>query len=139
MSGNPIEILSKIRLAGGIVTAEGGDLRISAPAGLLSDQERAVLAEHRSQLVELLDPEPMAVGWVEALDPVERDRLADQAAREWDRHVDDEAELDALAERLFASGGPVHISVVVQEVLASVGIEAEVEEITETTEGQCND
>jgi len=132
---NSIEILTKIRQAGGSILVEDGDLRISAPGGLLDDQDRAVLAEHRDQLVELLDQELTALQWVEGLDPSEQDRLVDQAGQEWSEIVDG-AEIDSLAERLFRSGGPVHIGVVVKEVLASVGIEVEVEEVVEAEDQQ---
>jgi hypothetical protein len=49
-----IEVLDKIRQAGGTVEVVGGDLRLRLPKGLLSAAERSILAEHKAELVRLL-------------------------------------------------------------------------------------
>ena len=51
-----IEIVDKIDHAGGRITIVGDRLRVAAPAGTLTDQDRAVLARHRDGLVEALTP-----------------------------------------------------------------------------------
>ena len=80
---NPIEILAKVRQAGGTVQAVDGDLRISVPAGTITDENRAVLSEAKADLVRLLapaDPEREAIQWS---DTPAADQALDQARREW--------------------------------------------------------
>jgi hypothetical protein len=52
-----IEILSRIRQAGGTIEVVGGDLRVKAPKGLLSSAERLLLAEHKAEIIKLLAAE----------------------------------------------------------------------------------
>ena len=47
-------ILNKIRAAGGTISVLDGDLRLRVPKGLLSPADRAVLVEHREEVVRLL-------------------------------------------------------------------------------------
>ena len=80
---NAIEILNTIRQAGGTVQAVDGDLRISVPAGTITDENRAVLSEAKADLVRLLapaDPEREAIQWS---DTPAADQALDQARREW--------------------------------------------------------
>jgi hypothetical protein len=53
---SPLEVLTKLRTAGGSIVVEGGDLKVSAPLGILDERDRSVLAEHKTRLVELLSP-----------------------------------------------------------------------------------
>jgi hypothetical protein len=77
-----LEVLSVIRQAGGSVVVEAGDLRISAPAGVLTQDHKAVLAEHKAVLVRLLaqdhaDDERLAI-------QQEAEPVPEPAAGEWD-------------------------------------------------------
>ncbi len=54
-----IETLDRIMAAGGDVWVVGGDLRLKVPKGLLSDQERQLLAERKAEIVKLLADEPV--------------------------------------------------------------------------------
>ena len=54
-----IEVLDRIRAAGGEVAVVGGDLSIKVPKGLLSEAERSLLAEHKAEIVRLLADEPV--------------------------------------------------------------------------------
>lgn len=47
-------ILSTIRQAGGTISVLDGDLRLRVPKGLLSAADKAVLVEHREEVVRLL-------------------------------------------------------------------------------------
>jgi hypothetical protein len=49
-----IEVLTKIRQAGGTIEVVGGDLRLRLPKGLLTPAERSLLAEHKADLCRLL-------------------------------------------------------------------------------------
>lgn len=51
-----IPILDKIRRSGGSITVLDGRLRIEAPPGTLSEQDRQVLAQHRQDLLRLFAP-----------------------------------------------------------------------------------
>ncbi len=88
--------LDKIRRSGGSIVVLDGKLRIEAPAGTLSDQDRQVLAQHREALLQLftntvVDPceskEREAIQWLEALPQAEAEVVVAQACREWDEIV----------------------------------------------------
>ena len=81
---NPLEILSTIRQAGGIVVVVDGDLRISAPAGTITQGHRETLARHKPDLIRLLiDPEKDALRWLEDLRPGEAAAGLEMAIEEW--------------------------------------------------------
>lgn len=102
-----IAVLDKIRQAGGRVVVQDQAVRIEAPPGLLTDQDRQVLAQHRQDLLRLfapaepvvvdpyLDQERQAIQWVEALSPAEAERVVGTAVEEWDTLVrSDHQDLD---------------------------------------------
>ncbi len=104
---NAIEIVSKIRSAGGSITSDGGEIAVSAPAGAISDEDRIVLAEQRSTLISILapsDPEREAIRWA---DTPAADGALDQARREWAEIVDGSIfdQIGRTIEHTFASGG----------------------------------
>lgn len=92
-----IPILDKIRRAGGRVVVRDQAVRIEAPPGTLSDQDRQVLAQHRETLLRLfppaepvvvdpyLDQERQAIQWVESLSPAEAEVVVETAVRDWGR------------------------------------------------------
>ena len=94
---NPVLVISKVRSAGGSVSVLDGDLRVTVPPGILSPEDRAVLAEHKQDLVRVLgSPEPIrdeyaerereAIEWVERW---EDDRLIlERAGKEFLQVVD---------------------------------------------------
>jgi hypothetical protein len=47
-------ILDKIRSAGGRVVVLAGKVRIEVPPGLLTDQDREILARNRDELIEIV-------------------------------------------------------------------------------------
>ena len=49
-----IDLLDRIIAAGGDVAVVGGDLRVRAPKGLLTQAERVYLAENKAEIVRLL-------------------------------------------------------------------------------------
>ncbi len=49
-----IDLLNKIVAAGGDVVVVGGDLRVKAPKGLLTETERRLLAENKAAIINLL-------------------------------------------------------------------------------------
>ncbi len=49
-----IDLLDRIIAAGGDVAVVGGDLRVKAPKGLLTQAERVYLAENKAEIVRLL-------------------------------------------------------------------------------------
>ena len=49
-----IDLLDRIIAAGGDVAVVGGDLRVRAPKGLLTQAERLFLAENKAEIVQLL-------------------------------------------------------------------------------------
>ena len=51
-----IETLAKIDSSGGVVSVQDGEVRFKVPPGLLSDQDRAVLAKHRDDILAMLTP-----------------------------------------------------------------------------------
>jgi hypothetical protein len=53
---NPLTVLQKIRSAGGSVVSTGSDLEISVPQGILSAEDRQILAHAKQELVVLLAP-----------------------------------------------------------------------------------
>ena len=56
---NPLIVLQKIRQAGGEVLVEAGDLRVSCQTGILSEEDKQVLTEHKLELIKILPPEPV--------------------------------------------------------------------------------
>ena len=71
-----IDLLDRIVTAGGDVWVVGGDLRLRVPKGLLTDQERLLLAEHKAVIVKLLADEAVVettvvVGMIEPDDEEE--------------------------------------------------------------------
>ena len=56
-----ISILDKIRQAGGTIAVVGNDLRLRVPKGLLTDDDRRLLAEHKAEIVRLLAEVPVIV------------------------------------------------------------------------------
>ena len=81
-----LDVLNKIRLAGGSIIASDGDLRVEAPSGVLTDRDRLILAKSKADLVRLLaptDPEREAIQWVEGLDQETGDRVLAEARRQW--------------------------------------------------------
>lgn len=89
---SPLLVITKIRQAGGMIWSEDQDLRIEAPVGLLTPEDRTVLAEYKTDLIPLLS-RPIPVD-----DPVEREAIVwadtapaaalDQALAEWDEIVE---------------------------------------------------
>ncbi len=51
-----LDVVTKIRHAGGEILVGGGNLRIKAPGGTLTAVDRAVLAESKADLVRRLSP-----------------------------------------------------------------------------------
>ena len=95
-----IPILDKIRRSGGsVVVLDDGRLRIEAPPGTLTDQDRQVLARHKQDLLRLfapvepvvvdpyLDQERQAIQWVETLSPEAAAVVVTTALQEWDKIV----------------------------------------------------
>jgi hypothetical protein len=72
-----IEVLDRIRAAGGDVAVVGGDLRLRVPRGLLSDQERRLLAEHKAEIVRLLADEEVVVTMPKAVVEPDLDQQAE--------------------------------------------------------------
>lgn len=70
MTLSPLIVIDKIRQAGGSIWSEDQELQIKAPAGLLSDQDRSVLIDHKNDLVPLLSRSTIPVD-----DPVEREAI----------------------------------------------------------------
>jgi hypothetical protein len=60
-----IEVLNKIKAAGGTIEVLGGDLRLRVPKGLLSSAERLLLAEHKVEIITLLADEKVVEAPVE--------------------------------------------------------------------------
>ena len=95
---NAIEIINTIRQAGGSVQSIDGSLRILAPAGTITDEDRLVLTEAKEDLVRLLapaDPEREAIQWVESLSDEQAETVVDQARREW-REIVEKSPHDCL-------------------------------------------
>ena len=67
-------ILNQIRQAGGTIEVIGGDLRLKAPAGLLTAADKVVLVEDKDKLILLLAP---ARAWREHIEEL-RDLAAEQ-------------------------------------------------------------
>lgn len=76
------ELLRAIRQSGATVVVEDGSLRIKAPAGRISPEDRQVIAEYKVEILSLLAEELTApdeaddrdedldlVGWDQAIDP----------------------------------------------------------------------
>lgn len=90
-----IPILDKIRRSGGSVVVVGDKVWIAAPPGLLSNQERQLLAKHKQDLLRLFEPreavvdpyqdqERQSIKWVENLDPAKAALVVGVAVQEWD-------------------------------------------------------
>jgi hypothetical protein len=83
-----IEVLDKIRQAGGTLAVVGKDLRLRVPKGLLTPADRSILVEHRDDLLRLLapsgngDPEREAIQWAEGLSPAAAAVVLERACRE---------------------------------------------------------
>lgn len=88
----PLEVLNKVRLANGSIVVEGGEIRVVAPAGVLTAEDKQVLARHKAALLSILAPpvdeEREAIQWLDRLSPVEADRIVDEAVRHWERGVE---------------------------------------------------
>ena len=111
-----ITILNKIRLAGGSITVLAGRVRIESPPGTITDQDRAVLSQHKQDLLRLFAPtetlvddpdERRAIQWAESLTPAEREVVVAEALRDWDEIVEgvkvESASVTTCVE--FADGG----------------------------------
>jgi len=53
-----IELLALLNEQGIAVSTEGSDLRVNAPSGTLTDELKALLVQHKSELLELLAKDP---------------------------------------------------------------------------------
>ncbi len=87
---SPIEVLSRVRQAGGTVKSDGKNLIIEVARGVLTDTDREVLTRHKVELVRLLapvDPEREAIQWVESLPEHEAVVVVETARREWSEIV----------------------------------------------------
>jgi hypothetical protein len=82
-----IGVVDKIDHAGGRLSVVDGRLRVMAPAGTLTDQDREVLAEHRGGLIEALTPRSRSTG---------PDRDQDQVEDE-DHRIDESMLVDPVA------------------------------------------
>jgi len=116
---DPLAVLAKIRSAGGSVEAQGSELKVVAPVGLLGDQDRATLAKYKPDLLRLLAP---------ASTPRPRfreilDRLADMQPASYEPKRDSEA-----WDRLFA---PVELAL---EAGDGIEIKASFERLLEGAE-----
>ncbi len=110
---NLIEIIASIRSVGGTISSDGGEITISAPAEVISDEDRVVLAEQRETLIAILPHradhdhggqgadhdhggqgayhEREAIRWA---DTPAADEALDQARREWAEIVDGSVQSD---------------------------------------------
>ena len=57
-----VELLALLNKQGIALSAEGGELRISAPKGSLTDELRSQLVEHKRELLELFSNKAAAHG-----------------------------------------------------------------------------
>ena len=84
---NAIEIIAKIRQAGGSITSDGTKISVSIPPGMITAEDQAVLVENRETLISILAPaDHPATDEREAIvfaDTPEADEALDQACREW--------------------------------------------------------
>ena len=122
---NPVEILSKIRQAGGTVRSDGDSLTIDAPRETLSQEDRVVLADNKETLVRLLAPidaEREAIRWVEGLSDQEAETVVEGAIDGWTELVGRRPSLDEIEkaiEQSFASVG-IEVSAKFDRVPAQV-------------------
>ena len=68
---NLIEVIASIRSAGGSITVDGGEIKVSAPPGTLSPDDRSALAKNRETLISILpsvDPERESIQGGEIVD-----------------------------------------------------------------------
>ena len=101
---SPLLVINKIRNAGGSVWGEDGDLRIEAPVGLLTPEDKSVLTQFKTDLVPLLarpmqldDPdEREAIVWAETAPAEEVDQALDRALVEYDHIVGEELVVEDL-------------------------------------------
>jgi len=93
----PLDILSTIRQAGGRVVVLDGDLQVVAPPGLLSPQDKQVLAENKAALVGILpDAERDAIQEVERLPQAEAEAVVEAARREWSEIVGGDQQVEEV-------------------------------------------
>jgi len=90
---SPLIVLQKIRQTGGSVSVRDQELRIQAPAGLLTPEDHELLAKHKADLMRLLAPsyeeiERSAIQWESSAPAEELDQALDQARREWELIAD---------------------------------------------------
>jgi len=85
-----IDLLDRIRQAGGAVEVVGGDLRLRLPKGLLTAAERSILAAHKAEVVRLLAAGPVVETPVEVTmpEPVEEPLLDQDTGSVWETAVD---------------------------------------------------
>lgn len=92
---SPLVVLQKIRQVGGSVMSDAGELRISAPPGLLSDEDRELLERFKPDLVKILptcqDLERVAIQWESSAPDEELDQALERALVEWERNDPDRA------------------------------------------------
>jgi hypothetical protein len=108
---SPLIVIDKIHRAGGSIWSEAGDLRIEAPAGLLTPEDKSVLAEFKADLVPLLvrrtpvedREEREAIVWSETAPPEVVSEALDQALIEFDRIVENDRPVVIRAE-IFEDG-----------------------------------
>ncbi len=114
-------VVDKIQRSGGSIWAEDGYLRIEVLPGLLTAEDRAVLAYHKRELLPLLTrPIPVedkeereAIIWCETAPSEEVDRALDQAITEFREIV--------RASRLVVPPDP-ELGRGTRDILASVGV-----------------
>jgi hypothetical protein len=83
---NVLEVVAKVRAAGGTIGSDGAELLVRSPAGLLSASDLALLREHKSDLVRVLAPvdaEREAIQWLDKLPQAEADKVVEQGLRQW--------------------------------------------------------
>jgi len=127
---SPIEIITRIRQAGGAVSVLDGDLSIVAPAGTLDDADRAVLSMHKDVLVEALapvDPERGSIAWVDGLDTEAREQVLAEAARGWDRITGTTTAITSTGTTTEIPNETIYMAIErgVEEVFGEHGVEVE--------------
>ena len=89
---SPLIVLAKIRNAGGSVSVVDQDLEVSAPPGLLDDEDRSLLAKYKHDLVKVLAPsyetqEREAIQWESSAPDDEVAAALELAREEWQEYV----------------------------------------------------
>jgi len=93
----PLDVLSTIRKAGGTVVVEDGDLVVRVKPGILGQEHKASLAQHKASLVSLLpDGEREAIQWLESLSADEAEVVVQAALKEWSSIVASKAHHKAV-------------------------------------------